>query len=120
MSLHGSQAKLRVLSTELDRPLGIAKGPDGRIYIGEAGRVWRTPSGETITPETVIDGLPSTGAHPLKEIVFGKEGQLYINVGSATDACRDDAGVHAQPCAELAGARPRASRSPPIAAPASF
>lgn len=109
MRLQGAKASLRVLVSGLDRPLGIAKGPDGQIYIGDAGRVWRTPVSDRVTPETVIDGLPADGAHPLKEIVFGSDGRLFINLGSATDACRDDAGRQAVPCPELGGAKPRAA-----------
>ena len=109
LTIAAGRATLRVLASRLDRPLGIAKGPDGRIYIGEAGRIWRTPIGAAVTPETVIDGLPSDGAHPLKELVFGADGHLFINVGSASDACRDDAGVQALPCPDLTGERPRAA-----------
>ena len=57
----------------------------------------------------MIDGLPATGAHPLKEIVFGANGKLYINVGSASDACSDDAGTQAVPGPETEGAPPRAA-----------
>lgn len=109
MTIATGRATLRVLASKLDRPLGIAKGPDGSVYVGEAGRIWRTPVAATITPEVVIDGLPSDGAHPLKELVFGADGHLFINVGSASDACRDDAGVQALPCPDLAGERPRAA-----------
>jgi glucose/arabinose dehydrogenase len=101
-----------VLADKLDRPLGLVRGPDGRVYIGDAGRIWRTAVGAPGTPvhgETVIDGLPSTGTHPLKEIVFGAGGKLYINVGSSTDACRDEAGVAKLPCPDLEGERPRAA-----------
>ena len=109
MTLAAGRATLRVLASKLDRPLGIAKGPDGRVYIGEAGRIWRTPVDGEVTPETVIDGLPSDGAHPLKELVFGADGHLFINVGSASDACRDDAGALTLPCPDLTGVRPRAA-----------
>ena len=109
MTLAAGRATLRVLASKLDRPLGIAKGPDGRVYVGEAGRIWRTPIGDSVSPETVIDGLPSDGAHPLKELVFGSDGHLFINVGSSSDACRDDAGVQALPCPDLVGERPRAA-----------
>jgi glucose/arabinose dehydrogenase len=109
MTIAAGRVALRVLASKLDRPLGIAKGPDGRIYIGEAGRIWRTPIDGSVTQEVVIDGLPSDGAHPLKEFVFGADGHLFINVGSSTDACRDDAGVQAVPCPDLAGVRPRAA-----------
>ena len=109
MTIAAGRVTLRVLASQLDRPLGIAKGPDGRVYIGEVGRIWRTTLDDHVVQETVIDGLPSDGAHPLKELVFGADGHLFINVGSASDACRDDAGVQAVPCAELAGERPRAA-----------
>lgn len=109
MTIAAGRATLRVLASKLDRPLGIAKGPDGRVYIGEAGRIWRTPIEGDVTQDVVIDGLPSDGAHPLKELVFGADGHLFINVGSSSDACRDDAGAQAVPCPDLAGARPRAA-----------
>ena len=98
---------MKVIADKLDRPLGLALGPDGRVYVGEAGRIWRTPVALPVAAETVIDGLPSDGAHPLKEIAFGGRGQLFVNVGSVTDACRDSAGSQAMPCAERAGNRPR-------------
>lgn len=100
-----------VLAEKLDRPLGLALGPDGRVWLGEAGRISRIAIGAPGTPvqlQIVIDGLPATGAHPLKEIVFGTKDKLYINVGSASDACRDDAGKQAVPCPETEGAQPRA------------
>lgn len=100
---------MKVIADKLDRPLGLALGPDGRVYVGEAGRIWRTPVTLPVAPETVIDGLPSDGAHPLKEIAFGGRGQLFVNVGSFTDACRDSAGAQAMPCPERAGAKPRAA-----------
>ena len=99
----------KVLADKLDRPLGLALGPDGRVYVAEAGRIWRTPSQGAVAQETVVDGLPADGAHPLKEIAFAAGGRLFVNVGSATDACRDDAGRLAVPCAERGGARPRAA-----------
>src|SRR5450631_848096 len=64
----------KVLAERLDRPLGLAIGPDRRVYIGEAGRISRVEVGASGAPvhlQTVIDALPSTGAHPLKEIAFG-------------------------------------------------
>ena len=109
MTVAAGRVSLRVLASKLDRPLGIAKGPDGHVYVGEAGRIWRTPIDGNVTQETVIDGLPSDGAHPLKELVFGADGHLFINVGSSTDACRDDAGAQAVPCPDLVGERPRAA-----------
>ena len=105
----GSRVSITVLADKLDRPHGLAKGPDGRIYVGEAGRIWRTPVAAVVTPQTVIEGLPADGAHPLKEFVFGTGGQLFINVGSASDACRGDDGKLPFPCPEVQGQQPRAA-----------
>ena len=104
----GDKGRVRVLAKGLDRPHGLARGPDGRIYIGEAGSVWRTPLAN-IEREDVLRDLPSDGAHPLKELVFGRRGRIFLNIGSATDACRDDQQKQALPCAETTGPRPRAA-----------
>ncbi|HSC65831.1 MAG TPA: PQQ-dependent sugar dehydrogenase [Caldimonas sp.] len=100
---------MTVIADKLDRPHGLALGPDGRVYVGEAGRVWRTRPTLPLVAETVIDGLPSDGAHPLKEIVFGASGQLFVSVGSTSDACRDGAGSLPMPCPDVVAARPRAA-----------
>lgn len=109
---HADPLTFTVLAEKLDRPLGLALGPDGRVWLGEAGRVSRIAIGTAGSPvrlETVVDGLPASGAHPLKEIAFGANGKLYLNVGSATDACRDDAAKQAVPCPETEAEQPRAA-----------
>ncbi len=105
----GTPGRVRVLASGLDRPHGLARGPDGQIYVGEAGTVWRTPIGETVQRQDVITGLPGGGAHPLKELAFLPDGRLLINVGSATDACRGEDQRQPVPCPELTGPQPRAA-----------
>ena len=108
----GGPLVFTVLADKLDRPLGLVLGPDRRIYVGEAGRIWRTAlgaSGGPVYGETLLDGLPADGAHPLKELAFGEGGKLYVNVGSSSDACRDDAGALPVPCPDRQGDKPRAA-----------
>lgn len=108
----GERPQVRTLADKLDRPHGLARGPDGLVYIGESGVVWRTPlpaPGAGITREDVITGLPNGGAHPLIELVFSPEGRLYLNVGASTDACRNDAQQQPLPCPDRQGTRPRAA-----------
>ena len=104
----GEAGRVRVLAKGLDRPHGLVKGPDGKVYVGEAGTVWRTPI-KLLAREDVLTDLPADGAHPLKELAFGRKGHLYINMGSGSDACRDDQQRQALPCPETEGTRPRAA-----------
>lgn len=85
--------------TGLDRPNGIILGPDGKVYVGEAARIFRFDPAQP-RKEYVIRGLPATGRHPLKTMVFDAAGNLYVNVGSATDNCDPDKGKSL--CAEAA------------------
>lgn len=112
------RARLTQLAAQLDRPLGLVVGPDGKAYIGEAGTVWRTPiptPGAPVQRETVLDKLPADGRHPVKELAFGPrdaatgEVPLFVNVGSSSDACRDEAGQYPVPCPDRVGDTPRAA-----------
>ncbi len=103
----GEARRVRVLASGLDRPHGLTRGPDGRIYVGEAGSVWRTPLGDAVQREEILTGLPADGAHPLKELVFTADGRLLVNLGSATDACRDSDSRQPLPCPETLGPQPR-------------
>lgn len=107
------RARFTMLADRLDRPLGLVIGPDGKAYIGEAGSIWRTAipaAGGALQRETVIDNLPQDGRHPLKELAFGPDGKLYVNMGSATDDCRDDSRQpYPMPCPEVAAPTPRAA-----------
>ena len=60
-------------------------------------------------PEVLLSGLPAEGAHPLKELAFAPDGRLFVNIGSATDACRQTGGAQPWPCPETQGAQPRAA-----------
>jgi glucose/arabinose dehydrogenase len=87
------------LFDKLDRPNSLTLGPDGKVYVGTAGRVFRfDPAQPANSVEDIIGGgsalapLPSKGRHPLPQIVFDLQRQLFVNIGSASDNCEGPAG----------------------------
>lgn len=98
---------------KLDRPHGIALGVDGWIYVGEADKIIRlkNAANAATTVETVVDNLPSTGHHPLKQIALNGN-DIYIAVGAETDHCeRSDSALNEVkfPCAESNRSLPTAA-----------
>jgi glucose/arabinose dehydrogenase len=39
-------------------------------------------------PETIVSGLPTSGDHPMHPFVIGPAGDIYIDVGSASNSCQ--------------------------------
>jgi glucose/arabinose dehydrogenase len=42
----------------------------------------------TAAPQTVVSGLPLTGDHPMHPIAIDAQGNLYVDLGSATNSCQ--------------------------------
>jgi glucose/arabinose dehydrogenase/mono/diheme cytochrome c family protein len=83
---------------------------NGFIYAENNDRILRyaLPTGAlmpTAAPETVVSGLPLGGDHPMHPFIIGKDGSLYIDVATATNACQaQNRQPHipgANPCTEL-------------------
>lgn len=88
---------------------GIAIYKDG-LYVEEKDRIMRyaLPPGASVPkapPEVILSGLPLTGDHPMHPFIIGAKGALYVDLGSATNACQlenrilDSSGK--KPCNEL-------------------
>ena len=66
---------------------------DGLLYFGANDRVLRfrlpgrrlTPVGEA---EVVVSGLPNTGDHISKTVVLADGNRIFVNIGSASNACQ--------------------------------
>jgi glucose/arabinose dehydrogenase len=88
---------------------GIAIYKDG-LYAEEGPTIIRyempkdgiVPQGP---PQIVVYGLPITGDHPMHPFVIGATGDLYVDLGSATNSCQDANRMPyvpgKQPCTEL-------------------
>ncbi len=59
----------------------------------------------TAAAETVVSGLPLTGDHPMHPFQIDKNGNLYVDLGSATNSCQSQNRIPNvpgnQPCTEL-------------------
>jgi glucose/arabinose dehydrogenase len=70
-----------------------------RYAISKDGSLPRRPSA------TVLSGMPLGGDHPMHPFIIDRAGALYVNMGSATNACdvrnRVPNGRGHQPCTEL-------------------
>ena len=42
----------------------------------------------TAAPQTVVSGLPLTGDHPMHPFAIDPQGNLYVDLGSATNSCQ--------------------------------
>jgi glucose/arabinose dehydrogenase len=80
------------------------------VYFSPEDRVLRfpwTPGARrpSAAPEVIVHSLP-TGGHTAKSMVLGKDGALFVVVGSRTNSCQEKDRVEKspgiKPCAELA------------------
>ena len=83
---------------------------DGSIYAEESDRIVRYRlSGNSLVPAsapvTVVSGLPLGGDHPMHPFYISENGELYVDVATATNACQlKNRTLHspgADPCKEL-------------------
>lgn len=108
LSTDGEPAKVSVLLTRLDRPHGLARGADGRIWLGEATRISEIRFAETsarLFP--VMVGAPGNERHPLIGLTVMGDGRLAFSTGSASDAC--EGGIRNGICRETIGPNARAA-----------
>ena len=83
---------------------------DGKVYLEEADTIqsYALASGAlapTAKAVTVVSGLPLGGDHPMHPFIINRTGEMYVDVGSATNACqranRQPNSPGYQPCREL-------------------
>ena len=83
---------------------------NGALFAEVDDRIVRYPLPEGViaptgAPEVIVSGLPLTGDHPMHPFTIDARGGLYVNLGSATNACQvqnrmpNSPGI--RPCTEL-------------------
>ena len=83
---------------------------NGALYAEVNDRIVRytLPAGAlvpTAPPEVIVSGLPLTGDHPMHPFAIDRQGNLFVDLGSATNSCQvlnrtlDSPGI--TPCTEL-------------------
>ena len=89
VSIARGTSKPLVLLRRLRSPLGLAWR--GRtLFISEQGRLERTilSHSRLVSRKVLVSGLPF-GEHQQDNVVFGRDGRLYLGSGSTCDACRE-------------------------------
>lgn len=106
-ALPGAPVVLKPLLTGLQMPHGLARGPDGKIYIGEMNRIFRfdpDAADPQATIEDVVTNLPDNrlheDRHPLTAFLFDTNKDLLVDVGAPTDQCLKDGKPDGENCSE--------------------
>jgi glucose/arabinose dehydrogenase/mono/diheme cytochrome c family protein len=88
--------------------IGVFKGG---LYAEINDRIvrYQLPAGSNVPtdpPQTVVSGLPLGGDHPMHPFAIDADGNMYVDVASATNSCqlknRSPRSPGAKPCTELA------------------
>jgi glucose/arabinose dehydrogenase len=109
---NGGRHVPEVVLHDLNQPNAVVRGPGRTLYVGITGQVlqidpYAADPGKSA--RVVVDGLPTTGRHPVPSLAVGADGALFVNVGSATDNCHPAGGKLPDPKA----ACPETQESPP-------
>ena len=82
----------------LDRPHGLVWSHD-KLYVAETSQVVElsdtNQDNQADRVRIVVDGLPDDGGHWTRSLVMGKDGFLYLSVGSRCNACEEDSPMRA-------------------------
>lgn len=80
------------VAERLDRPHGLAFR-NGKLHVAETGRVLRFDydgaARRASNPMVLVPDLPPGGGHWTRTLVFGRDGALYVSVGSSCNVCRE-------------------------------
>ena len=88
----GRGAEVVTVLNGLDLPHGLTFHR-GHLYVAETSRIVRyryhAPTRTATDAKVVVDGLPRAGHHWTRAILFGRDGKLYVAIGSSCDVCQE-------------------------------
>ncbi len=112
---HGGRHAPEVVLHDLFQASAVVRGPGRTLYLGVTGQVLQVDpyaADPARSVRVVVDGLPTSGRHPLPGLAVGADGALFVSVGSATDNCHVAGGRLPDPkaaCPETLDHPPRGS-----------
>ncbi|MCK9685197.1 PQQ-dependent sugar dehydrogenase [Scleromatobacter humisilvae] len=86
----GGRHAPEVVLHDLWQPNAVVRGPGRTLYVGITGQVLQVDpyaADPAKGARMIVDGLPTTGRHPVPSLAVGADGALFVNVGSSSDNC---------------------------------
>ena len=108
----GGRHAPEVVLHDLWQPNAVVRGPGRTLYVGVTGQVLQVDpyaADPAHGVRVIVDGLPTTGRHPVPSLAVGADGALFVNVGSFSDNCHPAGGRLPDPNA----ACPETQENPP-------
>ena len=108
----GGRHAPEVVLRDLNQPNAVVRGPGRTLYVGITGQVLQIDpyaADPAKSARVIVDGLPTTGRHPVPSLAVGADGALFVNVGSFSDNCHPAGGRMPDPKA----ACPETQENPP-------
>ncbi len=86
----GYADQLQLFSADLDRPHGLV-WKDDRLYVAEPSQLLELRDidndAKADRSRVVLEGLPDDGGHWTRSLAMGRDGFLYLSIGSRCNAC---------------------------------
>ena len=89
---YGQPARIERVIQGLDRAHGLAFY-EGNLYVAGTQKIWRvdrfSADGSLGAATPIVSGLPDSGGHSTRTILFGADGKLYVSIGSSCNVCKE-------------------------------
>jgi len=87
---NGDKYNKKLILNKVDLPHGLAVGPNNWIYFSSTRHIYQMfldNDYSQVKVERFLTDLPKYGLHAFHSFFFNKKGEMYIMLGSTSDAC---------------------------------